>query len=525
MDQKNDIQNFNKFRGACLKNADDLLCASKLALDNKIDHVSFHLSKLALEEIGKLHLASLEAAANQIPRDKESGMSFDLEDHQKKLSFAIWSPSFGRNKQTEEQLKQNQHLAKTIQERSLYYLYVEPTTPDKLDWSKKMEVGEAQMLYDFVSFRLKYEKETLGKMIVIPEEEKAELKWFFEANEDLQKRNEIWGHKSQEKLIEFNGDTKKWIKWLKEVYEKNQTEMRELLEAELKSGPVSGEDRNKPKWRVKVKIITPSHSIRKKPLNDLNSRSKNIKLHYIDNHSLMLELLFPKALPVAGLWDFGWGTSRMFILSMNIATNGLFWWNVKIDTARYYEEIWDLETNAGVTVEMNPRLQIGWQELRWVYKDLEISVTFLVFNFLQGKWKPGSDSYFEDYATGMSALGKNDVHLRIEISAFNYFFKALKRAMLENKDWDGKSDFVDAYQKRISHFYPVRTKEMEKYFTVGFEIEKNHQYAKPVTVQDVVAIKTYCDKYFLTLARDHHEKVTGEKLEFVMEKKDNNQKS
>ena len=60
---------------------------------------------------------------------------------------------------------------------------------------------------------------------------------------------------------------------------------------------------------------------------------------------------------------------------------------------------------------------------------------------------------------------------------------------------------------------------MKKYFTMGFEIETNHSYSKPVTVQDVVAIKTYCDKYFLTLARDHHEKVTGEKLEFIMEKK------
>jgi AbiV family abortive infection protein len=518
MDKEN-IEKFNKFREACLKNANDLLRASKLALDNKIDHVSFHLSKLALEEIGKLHIASLEAAANQIPKEKEPGMSFDIEDHQRKLFFAIWSPSFGRNKQTKEQLEQNQHLAKTIHERSLYYLYVEPTDVDTLDWEKKIEEGEAQRLYEFVAFRLKYEKEALGEMIAIPEEEKAELKWFFEINEDLQKRKEIWGHKAQDKLIEFGGDTKKWIKWLKEVYEKNEAEMRELLDKELKSKPVSGEEKNNPKWRVKVKIITPSHSIRKKPLTDLNARSKNIKLHYIDNNSLMLELLFPKALPAAGLWDFGWGTSRMFILSMNIATNGLFWWNVKIDTARYYEEIWDLENNAGVVVEMSPRLQIGWKDLRWVYKDLEISVTFLVFNFLQDMWKPGQDSYFEDYATGMSALGKNDVHLRIEISAFNYFFKALKRAMLENKDWDGSSDFAEAYQKRIPHFYPQKTKEMEKYFTMGFEVETNHSYSKPVTVQDVVAIKTYCDKYFLTLARDHHEKVTGEKLEFVMEKK------
>src|SRR3989344_6004062 len=134
--EKQKVDALNKLRDLCIKNAEELLSASKLSLDNKIDHVSFHLSKLALEEIGKLHIATLEGAVNQIPREKETSVNFSTDDHERKLFFAIWSPSFGRTKQTKEQFQENQHLAKTIHERSLSYLYIEPTK--LFSWTEKM---------------------------------------------------------------------------------------------------------------------------------------------------------------------------------------------------------------------------------------------------------------------------------------------------------------------------------------------------------------------------------------------------
>jgi len=117
----------------------------------------------------------------------------------------------------------------------------------------------------------------------------------------------------------------------------------------------------------------------------------------------------------------------------------------------------------------------------------------------------------------MSALAKTDVHLRAEGSAFEYFFKALRRAMLENGDWDGKSDIIDAYIKRVPHFFPARTLDMEKCFPLGFDVEQTHNSKTPITLTEVIAMKNYCDSYFLTLARDYEEKRTGQKLEFVME--------
>ena len=165
--EKQITEQLNKLRNLCIKNAEDLLHASKLALENKIDHVSFHLSKLALEELGKLHIATLEATTIAVPRERKPAINFSTDDHERKLFFAIWSQSFGRVKQTKEQIEENQHLAKTIHERSLHYLYIEP---DKMaDWKDKMKKGEAKRLYDYVSVKVRYEKEAHSGMRVVPE--------------------------------------------------------------------------------------------------------------------------------------------------------------------------------------------------------------------------------------------------------------------------------------------------------------------------------------------------------------------
>jgi len=514
-EEKEEINKINKFRNICLDNAEDLLKAALLLLENKIDHASFHMSVMALEEIGKSHLATLSLMAKQDPRKKENTPNFDTDDHEKKLFFAIWGPSFGRTKMTMDQIRQSQSLSKNLHGRRLFYLYSDADS--LLSWKEKIEVGEAKMIYDFVLVRLKLERSSTGDMRTddIPPEEQVELTWFLNQHDDPDRRKEIWGHKSQDKLIEL-GDVKKWIRWLKETYDTNDAQMKALLQEELERGRPSDDEARKPKWRVKVRVVTPSHSIRKKDLNSINIQSTALKLRFVDNNTLLLELNFPKALPVSALWDHGWDISRMFIVAMNIATRGLFWWNVRIDPSRYYEEIWDVENNAGVRLEINPRLQINWRDFRWVFGKTEIGLSFFVFNFLTEKWPPGSHGYFEDYATALSALAKNDIHLRLEVSSFEFFFKSLRQAMIENGAWDSKSDFADAYQKQVSFNFPVVTDDMKKFFRLGFEVEKDHNPSSPITLTEVIGMKSYCDTYFLKLAKENYEKKSGQKLEFVM---------
>lgn len=517
--EQEETERQNALREACLNNARDLLTAARAALDAGVDNAAFHLAALALEEIGKSDIRSLELMSRRDVKSgyKEPNLNFDTDDHEKKLFYAIWGPSFGREKLSGDQIKKNQGLAKSIHENRLDYLYVNPDSPTS--WKDKMREGEAKSLIEFVESRLKLEEKARGPLRVLSDEEKTELDWFLRMNEDPDRRKELWGHKSQEKLIEL-GSIAEWIKWAKGVYDKNQEDMRALFQQEITRPRPDEQEAKKPKWRIKVRVVSPSHAIRKKPLNELNKYSDFIKLYYVDAHTLTLELLFPKAVPVGALWDTGWGIARNFIIAMNIATQGLFWWNIKLDPARYYEEIWDLENNAGVTIVAGPVLEMNWRDKRMVYGDTEVSITMLVFDFLMDNWRPGVDTYFNDYAAAMSIYAKNDIHLRVEATAFEHFFKALKRAMLENKDWDGTSDFGEAYVKRTKHFHPEVTPDMKKWFPIALELESTHNVTVPITITQVHMMKIYCDAYFLLLAKEFEEKKRGAEIRFEMESSD-----
>ena len=50
-------------RNACLQNADDLIIAAKLLQNKHLQHIQYHLSVLALEEIGKAEIIGMTFAA------------------------------------------------------------------------------------------------------------------------------------------------------------------------------------------------------------------------------------------------------------------------------------------------------------------------------------------------------------------------------------------------------------------------------------------------------------------------------
>ena len=510
MDKTEIVSNFNKFREICLRNSEDLLRASKASLEAGIDHASFHLAVLALEEIGKVEMEVIRTMSLLHPRPEPLRYNLAIDDHERKLFFCFWGPSFGREKQTKALFENNQVLAKNLHENRLLYLYSDPENPKH--WSELMQKDEAKKTKELAEVRLKMAQasgELDTKNIFEPDDD---LVWFFKAQEDDQKKKEIWGHKSQEKLLELK-DVKVWIKWLRDIYEKNEQEMREIAEKELKRQEPADHEKLNPKWRLSIEIITPSHSIRQKNLNQFNKGVTWIKLKYKDAHTLGIEFTLSKNIPIQGLWWHGWGIARMFVVALNIATNGFFWWNIKRDPSRYYEEIWDLENNAGVVVETNPRLEINWREKRLVLREVDLSMTSMIFSYLTNCHVEKKEKHLDRYVAGLSLLSKNDIHLRLETNAFEEFFLALKLAMVENGDWDQKSLFEEAYQKATNWRFPKITEEMRKMFPLGFKVESEHKGFVDLT--SVYAMKNYCEIYFQTLAVRFLEKKEGTKVRIV----------
>ena len=512
-----DAEKNNQKRQLCLDHTEELLKGALILLDGKLDHLSFHLSTLALEEIGKISLIATQAIASDA--GKYPNINLDTDDHEKNLFWAIWGPSFGRQKVTQKQLEEQQGLAKNIHKRRKDYLYTDPSNP--VTWRQKMEEGEAQSLYDFANTRYQLEIANGGMRTDMTDKESQTLKWFLDACDDPEKRNQIFGNKSQEKLIEL-GSVHDWIEWLKGVYDKNEEEMLELVKAELaRKKPATKEEAEKQKWRVKMKIVTPSHSIRNsKCFLAFNEHSDYIKLFAVDKNTLTLQLFLSKNVPVHAVWDQGWMISRMFVTALNIATRGLFWWNVPVDTARYYEEIWDIENNHGVAVEMNPKLELNWKEMRWVLRPVDLTVTSVVFAYLSHLKTQDNMEALNLYASGLSLLAKNDVHLRLEMNSFEQFYLSLKTALAKNAHWDGKTDLVAAVFAQIKWLYKGDMESLKEVFGLAAEIESAHQSSKPITLSEVMIMKSFCDIYFLKLAKAYIEIREGKEFRFVAGEED-----
>lgn len=515
MSKEEIVNNFNKFREICLKNSEDLLKASKVSLDAGIEHASFHLAVLALEEIGKAEMEIIRTMSLLHPRPESLRYNLAIDDHERKLFFCFWGPSFGREKQTKTLFENNQNLAKNLHKNRLLYLYSDPVSLQY--WRDLMEEDEAKKVYDLAGVRLKMAQAT-GKLdtrnIFEPDDD---LEWFFRAQEDEQKKKEIWGHKSQEKLLELK-DVKAWIKWLRGIYEKNEKEMREIAEKELKRQEPPEKEKLDPKWRIDIEIVSPSHSIRQKNLNKFNEGVNWIKLKYKNAHTLGIEFTLSKNIPIQGLWWHGWGMTRMFVVALNIATHGFFWWNLKRDL-RWYKKIWDLENNAGTNVQPSELLERDWREKHWVLREVDLSLASMIFSYLGQCHVERKEGHLNHYVAGLSFLAKNDVHLRFEMNSFEEFFKALKIAMIKNGDWDEKSSFADAYLKanewrKFSEMPPKVIEDLRKLFDLGFKVEAEHKGS--VNISTIYGMKEYCEIYFQTLAVRFLETKEGKKMRIVL---------
>ena len=87
----------------CVAHAGDLLTAAKTVLAQKLPHIAYHLATLALEEIGKAGIIGMTHIAAE-DGVYPSWMGKHADDHVKKLFWAIWGPSFGKNLITNEQM-------------------------------------------------------------------------------------------------------------------------------------------------------------------------------------------------------------------------------------------------------------------------------------------------------------------------------------------------------------------------------------------------------------------------------------
>lgn len=481
-------------RQCCLDNAESLLSMAERELGKGADHLCFHLALLALEEVGKAGFV-IASSAVLAGKGNTEQLGRWMESHEKEIFWAIWRPTSDLMG-THEEIEQSEHLAKTLHQRRILSLYTDPNNPQSPQ--DRMEEGEAQRLVQFVRARLELEKQTIIRA-EYSDEEAETLKWFLRACEDEGKKKYIFGKVSMEKRAELK-DGKAWINWLKEHFDAEDARLREIAEREFNRERPDAAEAGKPKYRLRVRIQTQSHEIANKAFKKWNETVEHIKLTKSDSKQMkpfakgeiLIDLDFPKSVNLAGLWDFGFFQIKTLVIAINIASRGLFWWNVPKDIETFYDSAKDLETGAGFKLTMGKRLSLDWDSVAHRFtldEDVMTRVSAVCGHLFYEHEK--LKEFLTKYAEAMGLFSKTDIHLRLEANAFERFFMALKGAMIAYGDWDGKSDFIEAAKKQ----FPEEMRDLENILKLALAQQDDPMKPHSITLTEVMAMKLCCDFY------------------------------
>ncbi len=485
-------------RDLCIKNAESLLDVADRELDKGVDHICFHLALLALEEIGKAVLITIGHIASVAGKEK-NGLN-RIDDHIKKIFWALWGEALMKESLIREEIEQSKWMATTLHNDRLSYLYTDPSNP--IDPKDKIKKGVAENLIKLTKARLKLEE--LKKIEEnISSEDIEKLKWFLEATEDIDKRKFIFGSKSLNKLSELRNG-KQWIQWIKDFFDKKEKEMHELVVREIERKKPKSDEAFEPKYEMQIRIQSQSHTIRNNAFQKWNEGIKDTKLYKVNKKDmsnfakseLLVRFTFPKILSIHNLWDHGFFMAKNFVTALNIATKGLFWWNLPKDIESYFEYVHDLEADKGGSVGIGmvkgKRLKIDWNEMRLVLKQENMNLVSIVFGYLMRE-NEKLKKFLISYALGLTMLSKNDIHLRLEANAFEEFFKSFKEVLIANGDWDGKTDL-----KKVAKNYLDKNSSFEKLeetIKLGLDLDLRGNKVPKITLTEVIAMKLYCDTY------------------------------
>ena len=311
---------------ACFGNARDLLRAAKRVLDDeKLPNVAFHLTILALEEVGKAALLGARGIARLVEGETVF-IDNRLDDHVFKLFWALWTPSFARGQISKEEFESLRGMAKGMHDDRLAAMYVAPDHPEGGELLQSVSEERARTMIGLTEARLGME--TSRDWQAIDLSAGTVMRWFLDATKDPEKRNLILGQKSFDKLAEL-GHMRDWMAWLKEQFDQAEAQGREHLQRELARAAPDRSDRGEDKWQVVIRLYSPAQSIRSRAIKSWNERPTWIKLSAVhnDKQAVDVEFTFGDDHTMQDVGLAGYRAARLFVAAMNIGSTGFWWWH------------------------------------------------------------------------------------------------------------------------------------------------------------------------------------------------------
>src|SRR6266853_767364 len=435
-------------RRLCLEHAGDLIASAQrvLANDSGYPNIAYHLAVLAVEEIGK---AGMLAARGIVKGALDpSWMEKRLNNHVWKFMWAVWSPSLSGGKIDPKSFEEARRFAEDIHARRMAGLYVNSSEDSAIAPPRDaVRLDQVTSLLNFAKAGL--ELETARAAPVQSEEREELLEWFFETVDDDVGQKRLFSQSFIQRHEEFGGDTRSWVRWARDEFRKIAEQERELLHREL-SRQASEPGKGKPKWLVKVRVQTASHSLRQKTLNFWNNRIDAVKLRAVGNQNseLMLEMILNDHVKIEQVFDFGLAFSKTYLAMLNIGTAGFFWYELSGQEETYYESIQDLEApNMKVSIGRADGLWREWspeqpgkpRRQREALKEPHLNIAIMCLAAFASMPDQEAEPIFGPYIQGLTFLSKSDLHLSTANPARAGFVTALRRAMHKFGDLESEN--------------------------------------------------------------------------------------
>lgn len=488
-------------RQLCLDHARDLIASAELLLpaEGGFPNIAYHLAILAMEEIGKAGMLSARAVVKGAL--DPAWMDKRLDNHVWKLMWGVWSPSLS-GKIDPKAFEEARQFAESTHARRMAGLYVDysegsVSTPPR----EAVRPEHAVSLLGLAKASLELEA---AKVAPVVDEGREELDWFLATVKDELGSQRLFSQPFIKKYEEFGGDTRAWVRWVRGEFQKVAAAEKAHLQREL-SRQASKRGEGKPKWLMKVRLQTPSHSIRQKTLNYWNERIDSVKLRAVGNNSndLLLEMMINDHVTVEQLFDFGLGFSKMHIVMLNIATCGFFWYELSGQAETYYESIKDLEAPhmkvaigrlTGLPREWMQHGANGQRRERVALQEEHLNIAIMAMTAFGSMPDEEAEPIFGSYLQGLTLLSKTDLHLGVANQARGAFITALRRAMVKFGDLSTEAD----------DFLPVLHRVMEP--IIPDEGHRNQIFlplqATPTgSVADAINAKRGADLYLGLVAR------------------------
>jgi|ERR1700730_102859 len=481
---------------ACVIHARDLVESAKLVQASGRANIAYHLATLALEEMGRREIFQIQAAATRVGEVPPPWQMSATQDHVQKLFWCFYGMGRVQDIIDQQQFYRDREAAADIHAIRLMGLYVENADSGLNVPSKAITAKLSQSLISLAEL-LVSQAESAKPREAIPQEEIDLQIWFLRAFDDPDKRKRILTKQSFEKLKSLN-DVGAWTRQLKTEIERNDAELRALAEKEIARSPDSLGVGDKDRWRVQLKIRTSSNSIRPKPLKKWNEGVNWIKLRpqqgALAKEELLVELTLGDNIPVAGILPFTSYFAFHFIVGINMATSGFWWWPLAPNRHRVYEKIQDLE-HRNLEVQLDdPSFNIFTQ--RRELTDVHMHTLSLCLAALPGPNDQHRAPAYTYYVGGLNFMALNSVQWRCEGQAFGNFLESLRLLMVESKYINDGESIDVAASRFLKEKYPDLDPPEHDWFVQLIRTFDRREGTPVVKLGDVYLLKLLCETIF-----------------------------